>query len=117
MVKRRLDLTFDDVEVVSANDVLSLPRAMSRKRWAEQNGLFEVPPVSADVVSTRRIIQRAILDFILGVSSLASFTSWRSFILRVSFPGNSPTSTVLERVRQGGQEESVVESPHEFSFP
>jgi predicted protein tyrosine phosphatase len=47
----RLDLTFDDVEVATAGDLASIERAMSRKRWAEQNGLIELSPVSADAAS------------------------------------------------------------------
>ena len=47
-VSRRLDLTFDDVEVAVPDDMLAMQRAMSRKRWAEQNGLSEVAPVRAD---------------------------------------------------------------------
>jgi predicted protein tyrosine phosphatase len=48
-VRHRLDLAFDDVEVAAAgDDVEALQRAMSRKRWAEQNGVAEVPPVKAD---------------------------------------------------------------------
>jgi predicted protein tyrosine phosphatase len=58
-VARRLDLTFDDVEVASAVDVEAVQRAMSRKRWAEQNGLTEVPPTRADVA--------AIIDFAKAV--------------------------------------------------
>ena len=44
----RLDLTFDDVEDPPADDLVAVQRAMSRKRWAEQNGLTEVPPTRAD---------------------------------------------------------------------
>jgi predicted protein tyrosine phosphatase len=47
-VPRRLDLTFDDVEVAAPDDMMAMQRAMSRKRWAEQNGLTEVAPVRAD---------------------------------------------------------------------
>ncbi|HEY2587983.1 MAG TPA: hypothetical protein VGI81_19725 [Tepidisphaeraceae bacterium] len=47
-VPRRLDLAFDDVEIAVADDVMAMQRAMSRKRWAEQNGLIEVAPVAAD---------------------------------------------------------------------
>jgi predicted protein tyrosine phosphatase len=45
-VPRRLDLRFDDVEVAFPDDVMAMQRAMSRKRWAEQNGLTEVAPVA-----------------------------------------------------------------------
>src|ERR1051325_362015 len=54
-VAHRLDLNFDDVEVPTKDDVLSIQRTMSRKRWAEQNGLVEVPPTVADT--------QAIVDF------------------------------------------------------
>jgi predicted protein tyrosine phosphatase len=47
-VSRRLDLTFDDVEVAAPDDMLAMQWAMSRKRWAEQNGLSEVAPARAD---------------------------------------------------------------------
>jgi predicted protein tyrosine phosphatase len=50
-VRKRLDLTFDDVEVVADNDIDSMQRAMSRKRWSEQNGLVEVAPVASDAES------------------------------------------------------------------
>jgi predicted protein tyrosine phosphatase len=48
-VSRRLDLSFDDVEVAARDDMIAMQRAMSRKRWAEQNGLTEIAPVRADV--------------------------------------------------------------------
>jgi predicted protein tyrosine phosphatase len=42
-------LSFDDVETIdNTNDVMALQRAMSRRRWAEQNGLVEVAPTRAD---------------------------------------------------------------------
>ena len=44
----RLNLTFDDVDVVTGNDVMQLQKAMNRKRWSEENGLIEVAPVLAD---------------------------------------------------------------------
>ena len=47
----RLDLTFDDVDVPVPGDMLGLQIAMSRKRWAEENGLFEVAPASSDAAS------------------------------------------------------------------
>lgn len=47
-VPHRLDLTFDDVEVAAPDDMMAMQRAMSRKRWAEQNGLAAVAPVRAD---------------------------------------------------------------------
>jgi predicted protein tyrosine phosphatase len=47
-VSRRLDLTFDDVEVAATDDMMAMQRAMRRKRFAEQNGLTEVAPVRAD---------------------------------------------------------------------
>ena len=48
---RRLDLLFDDVDVPEAGDPDGLYRAMSRRRWAEQNGLVEVPPSAADAAA------------------------------------------------------------------
>jgi predicted protein tyrosine phosphatase len=50
----RLDLVFDDVEVAAPADVLAMQRAMSRRRWAEQNGLAEVAPVRADAEAITR---------------------------------------------------------------
>jgi predicted protein tyrosine phosphatase len=50
-VQRRLDLTFDDVEAPQPDDVMSLQRAMSRKRWAAENGLTERAPTSSDAAS------------------------------------------------------------------
>jgi predicted protein tyrosine phosphatase len=54
-VTHRLDLTFDDVDVPAADDLLGMQKMWSRKRWAEGNGLREVPPVAADAA--------AIIDF------------------------------------------------------
>ena len=53
----RLDLTFDDVEVAAPDDMMAVQRAMSRKRWAEQNGLTEVAPVRADVEAIVRFAE------------------------------------------------------------
>ena len=50
-VMHRLDLTFDDVEVVAPGDVVALQRAFSRRRWAEENGLTEVAPAATDAAS------------------------------------------------------------------
>jgi predicted protein tyrosine phosphatase len=50
-VAHRIDLTFDDVEVVALGDVEAMHRAMGRRRWAEQNGLTEVPPTRADAAA------------------------------------------------------------------
>lgn len=50
-VARRLDLTFDDVEIADAGDPEGQLRAMGRKRWAEQNGLVEVPPTASDAAA------------------------------------------------------------------
>lgn len=44
----RLDLAFDDVEVPIPSDVISLQRAMSRRRFATENGLTESPPTIDD---------------------------------------------------------------------
>ena len=56
-VPRRLDLTFDDVEVTAPEDMVGMQRAMSRKRWAEQNGLSEVAPVRADAEAIIRFAE------------------------------------------------------------
>ena len=48
---RRLDLAFDDVDVPPPGDASALYHAMSRKRWAETNGLVEVPPTPSDAAS------------------------------------------------------------------
>jgi predicted protein tyrosine phosphatase len=53
----RLDLRFDDVEVPSADDVTAIHRAMSRKRWAEQNGLTEVVPTVGDAQAVIRFAE------------------------------------------------------------
>jgi predicted protein tyrosine phosphatase len=50
-VPRRLDLTFDDIEVPDPQDVWSLQRALSRKRWDAQNGLELLPPTASDAAS------------------------------------------------------------------
>jgi predicted protein tyrosine phosphatase len=50
-VPHRLDLTFDDVEVVPPDDRVALQRAMNRKQWAEQNGLVEIAPTSSDAAA------------------------------------------------------------------
>ena len=50
-VPRRLDLTFDDVEVPRPGDAWALQRAMSRKRWDAQNGLELQAPTSPDAAS------------------------------------------------------------------
>lgn len=47
----RLDLAFDDVEVATGSDVMQLQKAMSRRRWSEQNGLIEVAPALADAAA------------------------------------------------------------------
>jgi predicted protein tyrosine phosphatase len=47
-VPTRLDLVFDDVEVPIPGDVLSMQRAMSRRRFATENGLVEVVPTIED---------------------------------------------------------------------
>jgi len=55
----RLDLEFDDVETVAAGDMGGWQRALSRKRWAERNGLVEVEPVRADVEAIVRFAEAA----------------------------------------------------------
>ncbi len=54
----RLDLRFDDVDVAAADDVMSMQRAVSRKRWAEQNGLVELAPVESDATAIIEFAQR-----------------------------------------------------------
>jgi predicted protein tyrosine phosphatase len=56
-VSRKLDLTFDDVEVPVPGDVLSMQRAMGRRRWAEQTGLTEVAPTRDDVEAIVRFAE------------------------------------------------------------
>ena len=53
----RLDLAFDDVDVPQADDVVSLQRATSRRRWAEENGLVEVAPTIADAAAIVRFAE------------------------------------------------------------
>src|SRR3954452_17049892 len=50
-VASRLDLSFDDVEVVWPGDTVAMQRALARKRFAEQNGLVETAPVPGDAAS------------------------------------------------------------------
>jgi predicted protein tyrosine phosphatase len=52
----RVDLGFDDVEVAVEGDEVSAQRVVSRRRWAEANGLSEVAPTVEDV---RRIVEFA----------------------------------------------------------
>lgn len=61
--RHRLDLTFDDTEVPADDDVASMLRATSRRRWLEQNGLVEVPPSAADA--------GAIIEFARKVDGIA----------------------------------------------
>jgi predicted protein tyrosine phosphatase len=56
-VSPRLDLTFDDVEVAPPGDLTAVERVMARKRWAEQNGLFEVAPTSDDMAAIIRFAE------------------------------------------------------------
>lgn len=58
-VPRRLDLAFDDVEIAAPDDMIAMQRAMSRKRWSEQNGLTEVAPVSADAAAIIEFAEHA----------------------------------------------------------
>jgi predicted protein tyrosine phosphatase len=58
-VAQRLDLSFDDVEVVhDVNDMAALRRAISRRRWAQQQGLVEVPPTPADAAAIIRFAEQ-----------------------------------------------------------
>lgn len=61
-VPHRLDLSFDDVEVPDPSDVISIQRAVSRRRFAEANGLSESPPTIEDA--------RAIIAFAARVRDL-----------------------------------------------
>jgi predicted protein tyrosine phosphatase len=61
-VPYRLDLSFDDVEVPDPNDVISMHRVLSRRRFAEANGLRETPPTIEDA--------RAIIAFAKKVADL-----------------------------------------------
>src|SRR5216117_2257586 len=49
--EHRLDLAFDDVEVVRPGDVEALERQMIRRRWNEQNGLVEDAPRREDAAA------------------------------------------------------------------
>lgn len=62
-VAHRLDLTFDDADVPASDDMVSQLRTTARKRWAEQNGLVEVPPKPEDA--------RAIIAFARTIRSEA----------------------------------------------
>ena len=53
----RLDLTFDDVDVPQADDLMSLQRTTARRRWAEENGLVEVAPTIADAAAIVRFAE------------------------------------------------------------
>ena len=53
--EHRLDLGFDDIEVVRPGDLEAMEREMMRRRWNERNGLVEVAPKSEDAA--------AIVDF------------------------------------------------------
>lgn len=50
-VPHRLDLAFDDAEVAADGDFMAMQRALSRKRWNEQNNLVEVPPTREDAAA------------------------------------------------------------------
>jgi predicted protein tyrosine phosphatase len=50
-VSHRLDLNFDDVDIPDTRDVIALQRAMSRRRYGEQNGLIETAPTSTDAAA------------------------------------------------------------------
>jgi len=55
--RKRLDLTFDDVEVVADDDIDSIQRATSRKRWSTENGWVEIAPVASDAESIIRFAE------------------------------------------------------------
>ena len=48
---RRIDLQFDDIEVAPPCDMAAMQRVISRRRWAQQNGLMEVGPTRADAAA------------------------------------------------------------------
>jgi predicted protein tyrosine phosphatase len=56
-VAHRMDLTFDDIDVAAGDDMMAMHRAMSRKRWAEQNGLVEIAPSAADAAAIVRFAE------------------------------------------------------------
>jgi len=56
--EHRLDLPFDDVEVVRPGDLEAMERQMMRRRWNERNGLMEVAPTKADVASIVELADR-----------------------------------------------------------
>ena len=51
-VAHRLDLCFDDVDVppdsAAGTEDVAMLQSHARRRWAEQNGLVEVPPTPED---------------------------------------------------------------------
>lgn len=49
--RRRLDLSFDDVDVAVPGDEVDMLRAHARRRWAADNGLTEVAPNAADAAA------------------------------------------------------------------
>jgi predicted protein tyrosine phosphatase len=53
----RLDLAFDDVEIPPTDDPTAALRAWTRRRWAQQNGLTEIPPTAADAAAIIRFAQ------------------------------------------------------------
>lgn len=54
----RLDLTFDDAEVPAPGNADAQLRQWTRRRWAEQNGLNEVPPTTADAAAIIQFAER-----------------------------------------------------------
>ena len=56
--EHRLDLCFDDVEVVRPGDLEAMERAMMRRRWNEQNGLVEVAPRKEDAAAIVQFAER-----------------------------------------------------------
>src|SRR6185312_15187392 len=54
-------LNFDDIEVPIPGDEVSLLRVLSRKKWADQNGLAEVAPTRFDaqsIIDFAQVIQK-----------------------------------------------------------
>jgi predicted protein tyrosine phosphatase len=103
----RLDLRFDDVEIPIPNDQMAMLRAASRRLWAEQNGLIEVPPARSDVeeviqfAETVRAVDGLILCHCAGGMSRAPATA----LVCLSVWGGPGTElecvTEIRRLRRG----------------
>lgn len=58
-IEPRLDLHFDDVDALESGDPVATYRARRRQRWAEQNGLIEIPPTAEDAAAVLRFAETA----------------------------------------------------------